>query len=68
MDKEFITITEAAEIAGYRDASTLHRAALSGKLTTRVFGQRTRLTTRAWLEDYLAGVKQRGNPRGGATS
>ncbi len=64
MDEEYISIADAATMAGYKDDTTLHMAARDGKLKTKRFGTRARVTTRAWLEDYLSVVKQRGMPRG----
>ncbi len=67
MDEEYISTQIAAELAG-TSASALHAAARKGKLTTRQFGALARLTTRAWLDAYLASVKPRGRPRGGGSS
>ena len=66
MEERYITIQEAASAAGYRDPSVLHRAARTGKLRSREIGPRARVTTRAWLQEYLDSVKQRGTPQGHA--
>jgi hypothetical protein len=61
---EYITLARAGEIAGYIGYGNLRRAAATEKLKTVQVG-RTRLTTRAWLEEYLATLgKQAGRPRG----
>ncbi len=62
---EYITLTRAAEIAGYRGgAGNLRRAAAQGKLRTVLIG-RTRLTTQPWLREYMDGLKPTaGWPRG----
>jgi hypothetical protein len=57
MDQEFITIPEAAREAGYRTPSNLYAAAREGKLKVAKFGARGRLTTRAWLQEYLASIR-----------
>jgi len=66
MEKEFLSIKEAAALYGFRSTSTLNTAARRGKLRTRDFGPKLRLTTRAWVEEYMAGVKPRAHPRGQA--
>lgn len=71
VDEEYITVAQAARLAGYRDPRTLQRAASAGRLrTTTLPPFPTRVTTRAWLEDYLAGIRQskshRGRPRSAA--
>jgi len=66
MEKEFLSIKEAAALYGFRSTSTLNTAARRGKLHTRDFGPKLRLTTRAWVEEYMAGVKPRAHPRGQA--
>jgi hypothetical protein len=61
----FITISEASRRAGYRDARALQAAARRGKLKTEQVGPRgARLTTHAWLEEYMASLKRRGTRRG----
>ena len=70
MDEEYITIAQAARLAGYRTPRTLQIAAAAGRLKTTTVGPYSpRLTTRAWLAEYLAGVQQsksrRGRPRSG---
>lgn len=66
---EFITLKQAAEYAGYRSKSTLKTAAIRGELKTIQPSPNYRLTTRAWLEEYLAGVRggayRRGQSRKG---
>jgi len=64
---EYITLTRAAEIAGYRGgAGNLRRAAAQGTLRTVLIG-RTRLTTPSWLNAYTDGLKPTaGWPRGQA--
>jgi hypothetical protein len=73
VDAEYLTIAQAARIAGYRNPRTLQKAASEGRLRTTTIGPFSpRLTTRAWLEEYLAGVQQsksrRGRPRASARS
>jgi hypothetical protein len=68
VDAEYITIAQAARLAGYRNPRTLHKAATEGRLrTTTLPPFTTRVTTRAWLEEYLASIQQskshRGRPR-----
>jgi len=63
--KDYITIRQAATIAGYSNAGTLHAAARAGRLETAAVGG-VRFTTRAWLDAYLSSVKPRGIARGGA--
>ena len=62
---EYITLTRAAEVAGYRGgAGNLRRAASLGKLRTVLIG-RTRLTTQPWLAEYMDNLKPTaGWPRG----
>ncbi len=66
--EEFITLNEAAEIAGYRDAATLRVAANKGRLRTVKPGPRLHMTTRPWLDAYLATLRpgnyKRGLPKG----
>jgi hypothetical protein len=61
-------VAEAARLAGYRSPRTLHKAAREGRLKTMTTGPLgTRVTTRAWLEEYLARIQaskgHRGQPR-----
>jgi len=67
MDNEFITLKQAAEHAGYRSKSTLKTAAVRGELKTIQPAPNYRLTTRAWVDEYLAGRRggayRRGQPR-----
>jgi hypothetical protein len=73
VEEEHITIAQAASLAGYRSPRTLHQAAKQGRLkTTTVPPFNIRVTTRTWLDEYLAGIKQsmshRGRPRASARS
>ncbi len=69
-----MTIKEAAAYAGYRSTSTLKRAAAAGELRTEqpAKARTLRLTTKEWVDDYLArhprpegkkGKGHRGQPR-----
>ncbi len=53
MDK-YITIAEAAKYAGYMSTSTLKAAAISGALRTERPSPNLRLTTKKWVDDYMA--------------
>lgn len=66
MDEEYISFRQAAEIAGYRNPSALHAAARAGRLRSTSFGPHARVTTRAWLEEYLARVRTGDYKRGEA--
>lgn len=70
-DDEYITLVQAAKIAGYKSPSTLQKAAREGRLRTIRAGPRVQVTTRAWLDAYLAsiheGMSHRGRPRSGQT-
>jgi hypothetical protein len=57
MDAEYISFKRAAEIAGYRNPSALHAAARAGRLKSTTFGPHARVTTRAWLDDYLSSLR-----------
>lgn len=57
MDAEYITIPQAARLSGYTSPTNLHAAARSGRLRTVSHGPHARLTTHAWLEEYLATLK-----------
>jgi hypothetical protein len=62
---------KAARLAGYRSPRTLHKAAREGRLRTTTTGPLgTRVTTKAWLEVYLASIEaskgHRGRPRSAA--
>jgi len=67
---EYITLQQAAEIAGYKTTSGLRNAALQGRLQTVKPGPRLHMTTRAWLDAYLAQVRpgkyKRGQPKSSA--
>ena len=69
VDGEYMTLEQAAKLAGYNSSSTLRLAAREGRLRTIRISPRVRLTTREWLEEYLAGVRAgkygRGQPRSG---
>ena len=69
VESDYITLAQAVEIAGYSSKSTLHKAAREGRLKTIRIGPHTYLTTRRWLEEYLAGIRasksHRGRPRSG---
>ncbi len=60
---EYLSLPEAARIAGYRNASTLHVAAHRGHLRTETVGHTARVITRRWLDAYLEGVRTRGTAR-----
>jgi hypothetical protein len=66
--EDYITLQQAAEIAGYRDAATLRIAANKGRLRTVKPSPLLHMTTRAWLDEYLAslrgGAYRRGQERG----
>jgi hypothetical protein len=65
VDDEYLTIAQAARLAGYRNPRTLHRAATEGRLrTTTLPPFTTRVTTRAWLNEYLASIQQSKSHRG----
>lgn len=53
---EYITITQAARLAGYSAPGNLRMAAAQGKLQSIKVGPRQRLTTKEWLEEYLSGL------------
>ena len=53
VESEYLTLEEAARLAGHASASTLRAAARSGRLKTVKFSPRVQLTTREWLNDYL---------------
>lgn len=65
---DYITLQQAAKIAGYRDPATLRIAANKGRLRTVKPGPRLHMTKQAWLDDYLAslhlGNYKRGQPKG----
>jgi len=57
---DYLTMAQAAEIAGYTSPTFLHKAARAGRLrTTRQERSGLRLTTRAWLQAFLAGRDMR---------
>jgi AraC-like DNA-binding protein len=58
--EDYLTLTRAAEIVGYTSPTFLHHAARVGRLrTTRHERSGVRLTTRAWLHEFLAGRDMR---------
>jgi len=65
----FITLAEAAALAGYASAGGLRLAVASGKLRAVKAGKRVNLTRREWLDAYLAtlhpGNYRRGQQRKG---
>ncbi len=65
---EYITLEQAATLAGYTSGGNLRTAAVQGRLRTIVVTNRLRLTTTEWLDAYLATIKEerRGWPRGQA--
>ena len=69
VETEYITLAQAAAIAGYKSTSTLHKAAREGRLKTVLIGPYLHFTTRQWLDEYLAGIRasksRRGQPRSG---
>jgi hypothetical protein len=65
VDEEYMTVAQAAREAGYRDPRTLRKAAREGRLkTTRVGPFSPLVTTRAWLQEYLASIQQSKSHRG----
>ncbi len=55
-DDEYITFAEARKLAGLKNSVSLRRAARTGRLntvTTATGPEPVRLTTRAWLQEYL---------------
>ncbi len=61
---EYITLQQAAEIAGYKTTSGLRNAALQGRLQTVKPGPRLHMTTRPWLDAYLATLRPGNYKRG----
>ncbi|HKO24048.1 MAG TPA: hypothetical protein VJY65_04830 [Chloroflexota bacterium] len=65
VDTEYITLAQAARIAGYRSTTTLHKAVRENRLRTITTGPlNTRVTTREWLNEYLASIRQNKSRRG----
>ena len=60
----FITLDEAAGLAGYESAGNLRQAAASGKLRTIKAGKRVNLTRQEWVEEYMATLRQGNYHRG----
>jgi hypothetical protein len=67
VESGYITLAQAVEIAGYSSKSTLYKAAREGRLKTVRIGPHTVVTTRPWLDEYLASIRSdmshRGRPR-----
>jgi len=63
--EEYITLQQAAEIAGYADTSTLRHAARRGRLRTIKPGPRLHMTTGTWLQEYLQNLRSGDYKRGG---
>jgi hypothetical protein len=62
---DLVTLTEAAEYAGYASASTLRKAARTGHLRVVRLSARTILTTYAWVDAYEDAIYGKGGrPRG----
>jgi len=62
---KLISLQDAAEYAGYRNASTLRKAAREGTLRTVTLGPRTIMTMHEWVADYERTIDGRGGwPRG----
>ncbi len=56
VDDDYITLVEASRLAGLKNSSSLHAASQVGRLktvTTATGPRAVRLTTRAWLREYL---------------
>jgi hypothetical protein len=68
VEDEYLTLEEAARLAGHASASTLRGAARSGRLKTVKFSPRVQLTTREWLNDYIESrwVRRDGEDQGAA--
>lgn len=60
LEREFMTLAEAAERYGYTDASSLRQAVHRGSLKAVKIGN-TYLTKPDWVEDYI-----KSRPRGPA--
>jgi len=55
-DSDYITLAQASRLAGLQTSGSLYRAVQSGRLktVTTMAGPRiVRLTTQAWLHEYL---------------
>jgi hypothetical protein len=67
VENDYITLSQAAELAGYKSVRPLQLAAQQGRLKTIKLGPRVQFTTRAWLDQYLAELRQgryrRGEPK-----
>ncbi len=56
VDSDYITLAQARKLAGLKDSNPLYRAVRTGhlKTVTTMSGPRiVRLTTRAWLHEYM---------------
>ncbi len=61
VDGDYITLAEASKLAGLKRPNPLYTAAQTGRLktvTTAVGPRPVRLTTRAWLHEYLDGQRR----------
>jgi len=55
-DDDYLTLTEASKLAGLKNSRSLYWAVQTGRLktvTTAAGAHAVRLTTRAWLREYL---------------
>jgi len=60
-DRDYITLAEASKLAGLKNSGSLYRAVQSGRLktVTVMAGPRiVRLTTQAWLHEYLDSLRR----------
>ncbi len=60
-DDDYITLAEASTLAGLKNSGPLYTAVRTGRLktVTTAAGPRTvRLTTRAWLQEYLDSTRR----------
>jgi hypothetical protein len=61
---EFITLKQAADLAGYRSTAGLRRAADDKRLKALKVGPRAWLTTEAWVQEYISSRRPWGKERG----
>jgi len=60
-DDDYLTLTEASKLAGLKNSRSLYWAVQAGRLktvTTAAGAHAVRLTTRAWLHEYLDGQRR----------
>ncbi len=60
-DGDYITLAQASRLAGLQTSGALYRAVQTGRLktVTKMAGPRiVRLTTRAWLREYLDSLRR----------